>query len=192
MGFSGDRPRSIHALAVDPEVLERQLADRGIPFRTTDVDSPTDRPETILCEFEGTIDHVIRRAVAKIGFNYLAYWQGAAFVKGPEFDVARRYIRFGELPDYPMMAIDEVAILENEPVEGPRVLGPIVTTTWTAVHSVLAQVTLFNWLTYRISLTKEVEAEGPEIRRGHIFDVANRKIHELGSRPLESSETPAR
>jgi hypothetical protein len=192
MGFSGDRPRSIHALAVDPEVLERLLADRGLPFRMTDVDSPTDRPETILCEFEGTIDHVIRRAVAKIGFNYLAYWQGAAFVNGPEFEVARRYIRFGELPDYPMMAIDEVAILENEPLEGPRVLGHIITTTWTAVHSVLAQVTLFNWLTYRISLTKEVEAEGPEIRRGHIFDVANRKIHELGSRPLESSETPAR
>lgn len=184
-GFRGDRPRSINGLAVDSQVLERLLADRGIPFRITDYAS-TDRPDSILCEFEGAIDHVIRRAVAKISFNYLAYWQGAAFLHCPEFDMARRYIRNGTLPDYPMVSIDEVAILEDEPLEGLRVLGHIITTGWTAVHSVLAQVSLFNWLTYRISLTKEIDGPVPEIRRGHIFDVADRKIHELGSRPLDA------
>jgi hypothetical protein len=185
-GFSGDRPRSIHGLAVDPEVLERLLTGRGIPFRASEEDSPTDRPDSILCEFEGTIDHVIRRAVAKISFNYLAYWQGADFLHGEEFDMARRYIRHGTLPDYPMISIDEVAILEGEPIEGLRVLGHIITTAWTPVHSILAQVSLFNWLTYRISLTKEIGEPAPEIRRGHVFDVANRKIHELGSRPLDT------
>jgi hypothetical protein len=180
-GFSGDRPRSIHGLGVDPQALVHLLADRGIPFRVTDHDSPTDRPDSILCEFEGTIDHVIRRAIAKISFNYLAYWQGADFVNRPEFDMARRYIRYGELPDYPMMSIDEVAILQDEPLEGLRVLGHIITTAWTAVHSALGEVSLFNWMTYRISLTKEFEGPRPEIGRGHIFDVAGRKIHELGS-----------
>lgn len=187
-GFNGERPRSIHGLAVEPESLERLLAERGIPFRMSDYDSQTGRPDSILCEFEGTIDHVIRRALAKIGFNYLAYWQGAAFLLRPEFDMARHYIRYGTLPDYPMMSIDEVAILEGEPMEGPRALGHIITTAWTAVHSVLAQISLFNWLTYRVSLTKEVDGPAPEIRRGHIFDVVNRKIHELGSRPLDASE----
>ena len=184
-GFDGKRPRSIHALAVDLEELQRLLAERGIDFRYTDSDSPTDRPDSILCEFAGTIDHVIRRAIAKISFNYLAYFQGAAFLHRPEFDVARRYIRYGELPDYPMMSIDEVAILQNEPLEGTRVLGHIIVTAWTAVHSALAQVSLFNWLTYRISLTKEFGGPKPEIRRGHIFDPVNGKIYELGSRPLE-------
>jgi hypothetical protein len=188
-GFSGERPRSIHGLAVDPELLERLLADRGIPFRISDYDSPTGRPDSILCELEGTIDHVIRRAVAKISFNYVAYWQGAAFLHGPEFDMARRYIRYGTLPDYPMMSTDEVAILEGEPIEGLRVLGHIITTAWTAVHSVLAQVSLFNWLTYRISLTKEIDGPAPDIGRGHIFDVANRRIHELGSRPLNTLDS---
>jgi hypothetical protein len=183
-GFNGDRPRSIHSLAADPEVLERLLAERGIPFRVTDYDSPTDRPDSILCEFEGTIDHIIRRAIAKISFNYLAYWQGPAFLHRPEFDTARRYIRYGTLPDYPMMSIDEVAILEDEPLEGLRALGHIINTAWTAVHSALGQVSLFNWLTYRISLSREFDGSTPEIRRGHIFDVTNRKIHELGSRPL--------
>jgi hypothetical protein len=184
-GFDGNRPRSIHALAVDLEELRRLLAERGIGFRFTDSDLPTDRPDSILCEFEGTIDHVIRRAIAKIGFNYLAYFQGAAFLQRPEFDMARRYIRYGALPDYQMMSIDEVAILEGEPLEGLRVLGHVITTVWTSVHSVLVQVTLFNWLTYRISLTKEFNGPRPEIRRGHIFDPANRRIHELGSRPLQ-------
>jgi HNH endonuclease len=181
-GFSGDRPRAIHGLAVDLEVLTQILGDRGIPFRVTDFDSPTDRPDTILCEFEGTIDHVIRRAVAKIAFNYLAKWQGAEFLHRREFDIARRYIRYGTLPDYQMMQIDEVAILEREPLEGPRVLGHIITTSWTDVQSVLSQVTLFNWLTYRISLSKEFAGLRPDIVRGHLFDGANRKIHELGSR----------
>jgi len=185
-GFSGHRPRSIHSLAVDPQLLEQILAERGIPFRIADYELPSDRPDSVLCEFEGAIDHVIRRAIAKISFNYLAYWQGAAFLHGPEFDMARRYIRYGTLPDYPMVSIDEVAILEGEPVEGLRVLGHIVTVAWTPVHSVLAQISLFNWLTYRISLTKEVDARAHEIRRGHIFDVANRQIHELGSRPLDN------
>jgi hypothetical protein len=180
-GFSGDRPRSIHGLAVDPQALEQLLADRGIPFRVTDHDLPTDRPDSILCAFEGTIDHVIRRAIAKISFNYLAYWQGTGLVHRSEFDMARRYIRYGQLPDYPMMSIDEVAILRDEPLEGLRVLGHIITTAWTAVHSALAEVSLFNWMTYRISLTKEFEGLGPEIKRGHIFDVTSRKIHELGS-----------
>jgi hypothetical protein len=180
-GFSGDRPRSIHGLAVDPQALEQLLADRGIPFRVTDHDLPTDRPDSILCVFEGTIDHVIRRAIAKISFNYLAYWQGAGLVHRPEFDMARRYIRYGELPDYPMMSIDEVAILRDEPLEGLRVLGHIITTAWTAIHSALAEVSLFNWMTYRISLTKEFEGPRPEIKRGHIFDVTSRKIHDLGS-----------
>ncbi len=183
--FDGNRPRSIHALAIDLEELQRLLAERGIDFRYTDSDSPTDRPDSILCEFEGTIDHVIRRAIAKISFNYLAHFQGAAFLHRPEFDMARRYIRYGELPDYPMMSIDEIAILENEPLEGARVLGHIIITAWTTVHSALAQVSLFNWLTYRISLTKEFDEPRPEIRRGHIFDPVNGKIHELGSRPLE-------
>ena len=184
-GFNGERPRSIRGVAVDPEVLTQFLGERGIPFRFADFDhSPSDRPETILCELEGTIDQVIRRAIAKIAFNYLARWQGPEFLHRPEFDVARRYIRHGTLPDYEMMRIDEEAILDGEPLEGPRALGHIITVDWTNVHSVLAQVALFNWLSYRISLTKEFPDPRPEIRRGHIFDVTRRKIHELGSRPL--------
>jgi hypothetical protein len=181
-GFNGDRPRTIRGVAVDPEVLTQFLGERGIPFRFAGYDdSRSDRPETILCEFEGTIDQVIRRAIAKIAFNYLARWQGPEFLRLPEFDMARRYIRYGTLPDYEMMRVDEEAILDGEPLEGPRALGHIVTAGWTNVHSVLAQVALFNWLSYRISLTKEFPHPRPEIRRGHIFDVTNRKIHELGS-----------
>ena len=181
-GFVGDRPRSIRGLVVDAEQLAQILAEHGIPFRFAGVeDSPTEAPDTVLCQFEGKIDQVVRRAVAKIAFNYLARWQGANFLHRPEFDMARQYIRYGTLPDYEMMRVDEEAILDGEPLEGPRALGHIITAGWTNVHSVLTQVTLFNWLTYRISLTKEFPDPRPEIRRGHVFDVANRRIHELGS-----------
>lgn len=87
-----------------------------------------------------------------------------------------------------MMSVDEVAILRDEPVEGLRCVAHIITTDWTAMHSVLAQVSLFNWWTYRISLSKEFADPTPEIRRGHIFDPINRKIHELGSAPLDAAD----
>jgi hypothetical protein len=186
-GFNGDRPRSIRGLVVDPEALTRALSERKIPFRLAGFDDPpTDRPETILCELAGTIDHVILRAIAKISFNYLARWQGPAFLHRSEFDMARRYIRYGVLPDYEMMRIDEDSILEGEPLSGPRALGHMITTAWSHAHSVFSQVSLFNWLTYRVSLTKGFPHPRPEIRRGHIFNIANRTIHELGSRPVRS------
>jgi HNH endonuclease len=170
-GFRGDRPHAIRGLVVDAEALTRILGERGIPFRLAGIDEPpTDPLKTILCELEGRIDHVILRAIAKISFNYLAKWQGPNFMHRPEFDMARRYIRYGTLPDYEMMKVDEIAILEGEPIEGPRLKGHIITTCWTDVFSVLCQVTLFNQFTYRISLSKEFEGPTPEIRRGHIFD----------------------
>jgi hypothetical protein len=145
---------------------------------------PAERLETIQVDFEGTIDHVIFRAIAKIAFNYLAYWEGPQFVQHRDFDKARRYIRWGHLPGYQMTLVDETAILAGEPLEGPRALGHLITMSWAQDGcSVLSQVSLFNWMTYRICLAPDFSGERPEITRGHLFNVSNRQILELGSRP---------
>jgi len=76
------------------------------------------------------MDHVIFRTMAKIAFNYLAYWEGGPFVQQQGFDRARRYIRWGEIPDYKLLRVDEEAILGDEPTVGSRRLCHLITVSW--------------------------------------------------------------
>jgi hypothetical protein len=183
-GFQSQHPHPIIGLEVDVQELTELLKIQGITFNYRGPLPPGERPDTILCDFEGTIDHVIFRAIAKIAFNYLAFWLGADFVQHPNFDRARRYIRFGEHPGYKMIQMDERAILEAEPIEGLRSLGHLITLSRAQDGcSVLAQVSLFNWMTYRICLARDFTGPRPELLIGHLFNVSNGEILELGARP---------
>jgi len=174
-------------LAVDPDELAKHLAEKGIAFRYQGPYVPEERPDTIGCDLEGTIDHVIFRSVAKIAFNYLARWEGSDFVQHRAFDKARRYIRWGHAPGYKLIQLDEKAILADEPIEGMRRLGHLVTVNWAQDGiSVLAQVSLFNWMTYLVLLAPDFTGPPPELTRGHLFNVSNGELLELGARPLAS------
>lgn len=184
LGFQSTQARAIVALEIDPAELTGLLAAKGIAFNYRGALTPDVQTETIACDLEGTIDHVIVRAVAKIAFNYLAYWEGAEFVQHPAFDRMRRYIRWGTLPGDGLIQADETAVLADEPVEGTRRLGHLVTVNWASDGvSVLAQVSLFNWMTYRICLAPDFTGPPPPLTRGHYFDLGSRTILELGSRP---------
>jgi hypothetical protein len=184
-GYQETHSRPILGLEIDPEQLSSRLAERGISFRYQGPYAPQSRPETIGCDFEGVIDHVIFRSIAKIAFNYLAYWEGSDFVQHRAFDKARRYIRWQHAPGYKLIQIEDKAVLEDEPVEGARRLGHLVTINWAADGvSVLAQVSLFNWMTYLVSLALDFKGPPPKLTRGHFFNVSNQEILELGSRPL--------
>lgn len=182
-GFNSRHPEAIRGLAVDEAVLRDKLAEKGITFRVGGEVVPPERSQSILCELEGMIDHRIFRTIAKIAFNYLVFWQGPEFVQQPSFDAVRRYVREGEKPGYKMIDVQEAAILADEPVVGRRRLGHLITANWAQNGvSIVAQVALFNWVTYRVSLAREYPGERRDIRRGHFFDVANRQILELGAR----------
>jgi HNH endonuclease len=186
-GFQAKHARSIVSLAVDPDELAARLREKDIPFRLGGPLEPSQRPDTVLCELEGTIDHIVLRAISKIAFNYLARWEGSDFVQHRAFDKARRYIRWGHAPGYKLIQLDEKAVLADEPIEGTRRLGHLVTVNW--AHdgiSVLAQVSLFNWITYLVLLAPDFTGPPPELTRGHFFDVSNSAILELGARPLAS------
>lgn len=188
MGFDAKHSHPIIGLVVDPADLKSHLADKGIVFNHRGPWPQGVPPEIIECELEGTIDHVIFRAIAKIGFNYLAFGEGGEFVQHPAFDSARRYIRFGDVPDYTMVQSVDEAILSDEPIEGRRILGHLITVNWASDGvSVLAQVALFNRMTYRVVLAVGISGPPPALTRGHLFDIHSRKILELGARPTARS-----
>lgn len=178
------QPRAIIGLALDAEEMVQVLKEKGIPFNLGGPLAPGEIRDSILCQVEGTIDHVIFRSIAKIAFNYLARWEGADFVQHPAFDRARRYIRWQHAPGYKLIQVDELAVLADEPVEGTRRLGHLVTVNWAEDGvSVLAQVSLMNWMTYRVALAPDFTGPPPELTRGHFFNVGGLDIHELGTRP---------
>lgn len=183
LGYQPNHPRPIVGLEVDPDELTGLLADKGIAFRHQGSLTPDILLDTIGCDLEIEIDPVILRSVAKIAFNYLAYWEGASFVQHPAFDKVRRYIRWGHAPGYELIRVAQASVLADEPEEGRRGLGHLITVGWaTDGVSVFAQVALFNWLTYQISLARNFTGPPPELTRGHFFNVANHEISELESR----------
>lgn len=182
-GFNSHHERAIYGIAVDEAVLWDKLAEKGIPFRYSGAAVPPEQSQRLLCEGEGTIDQKIFRAIAKIAFNYLTYWQGPEFVTEPQFNLARRYVRYGEMPGYGILDIREEPILADEPLVGQRRLGHLITTNWVQDGvSIVGQVSLFNWVTYRVSLVRNYPGQRRNVRRGHFFDVSGRRILELETR----------
>jgi hypothetical protein len=183
LGYQPTHPRPVVGLEVDPDELTGLLAEKGIAFRHQGSLAPDAFLDTIGCDLEVLIDDVTFRSVAKIAFNYLAYWEGASFVQHPAFDKARRYIRWGHAPGYELIRVAQASVLGDEPEEGQRRLGHLITVSWaTDGVSVFSQVALFNWMTYQVSLAHDFTGPPPELTRGHFFNVANHQIFELGSR----------
>jgi hypothetical protein len=189
-GFKSGDPQSILAVAVESETLKSALAEKGISFQISGDAIPGGQAQDILTEKSVTIDDTVWRAIAKIAFNYLAYWQGSEFTLHPAFDGIRRYIRYGERSSNTLIEIVHDAILGDEPVEGLRRLGNLVTMN-VAIDgvSVFAQVSLLNILTYRILLAPDFPDQLPsDIKRGHFFDVTTHRIYELEPREKNAQQ----
>ena len=180
-GFDTKRPRALKALGVDVDTARQVLAEKGIKFEYEGEAGPSENPqEDWLCKVDALIDSTIFRAVAKIAFNYLAFGEGRDFLLDKSFDSSRNFIRHGKKADYPIAIVDNTPILADEPVEGLRRLGHIVTVNWAADRiSIVSQVSLFNDATYRVSLATNFSGARRNIRRGHFFNLNSGEILDL-------------
>ncbi len=173
--------QGIRAFGCEIEELKKTLLEKDISFAFGGDEIPSGKEKDLLCEMEGTIDRKLSRAVAKIGFNYLAYWQNSNFMRQKDFDIARRYIRYGEDTPYPLVRVIEKPILADED-ENRRRLCHLITVNWADDKvSIVSQVSLFNWITYSIILSGGYSGEHKDIKKGHLFNTNNQEILELGT-----------
>jgi len=186
IGFDMKHPRAIRAFGIDVDSARQMLSEKGIKFEYQGEAGPLEnQKEDWLCKVDGLIDSPIFRTLAKIAFNYIAYWEGRDFLLDQSFDASRSFIRYGKQADYPLVRVDDNPILGDEPFEGRRRLGHIVTVDWAADRiSIVSQISLFNWASYRISLARNFSGEQRNIRRGHFFNVNNREILDLEGRSI--------
>jgi hypothetical protein len=169
----------------DPALLRLQalLAQLGITFRQQGrIDQPMpDESGQLPFLIESTVDSVIRRGVAKIAFNYLAYCEGAQFVQGADFEPIRRFIRYGERLNWQAVAPTQQPILLGDTLMKKQTRGHLIVVQWDRTKSrIVGRVSLFNEITYQVVLCSRYADVWREVASGHVFDIEDRTISRLG------------
>jgi hypothetical protein len=177
-GFNLDAPRAIITCGIEVDAARVVLSQRGMSFNPGgEVGTSESLPEDLLCKVEALVDSIVLRAVAKIAFNYLAYREGRDFLLHEAFNPIRAFIRKGEGTTPPLIQAMERPVLAGEPIEGQRLLGHLITVDWAVDNvSIIAQVSLFNWMTYSVSLARDFPGERRDIQHGHLFNIPTRTI----------------
>lgn len=136
----------------------------------TVLDDPRDKDGMVDINVIGRIDHTIKRAIAKIAYGYLAHeYKAISFMD--QFRAIRRYVRYGKEPSWVPVTISTEHIIGGLP-PGQQLLAHVITVRWEPrKKQVVAQVTLFGWIQYQVTLSTAKFNVPPEcIDSGHAFN----------------------
>ena len=179
----------IRPISKSEEMDERLIAvlsQRGIKFQkvgTTGGPPPSVEGLAPL-DLQARFDDMIFRCVAKIAFNYLAWRQGADFVRPDGFNVLRTFVRYGARASYPLVAVRTAPILADDTPSTRQTVGHLVTAAWTRdSRHIVGQVSSFNSVTYAVSLAKDFAGVWRPLRTGHHFNYQTSCIDKLVTGP---------
>jgi len=131
-------------------------------------------------------DEFTKRAIAKIGFNYLTKRAGATFTLDKGFDKVRRYIRYGEPLGNQLVRRIRKSPLHHGQNEARSRQGHLVQVGWDEGTRVIGWVSLFQLNYFQIYFGSYQGVLRP-IAGGHYFDIIENSIFEIKaiSRPQE-------
>jgi hypothetical protein len=172
-----DEPRKgMRLVSSSQEMTERLvvvLGRRGISFeKTRQTEGRLSSADGVAqVSIRGTVDDTSYRCVGKIAFNYLAWRMGAAFVRLETFNAIRAFVRYGTSAPYPLVRADPRPMLADDTIESRQTDGHMVTAAWTMDNKhIVGQVSLFNSLTYFVSLARDFVGVWHPLVTGHHFD----------------------
>ena len=175
----------IHAPSLqEQESIVAKLAEHGINFKKEgDLHPPEGSLEAPEIEVDVTlsINRGIRRCIAKYSFNYLAHVCVSAFVCKRDFDVIRQFIRYGDAPPYPLVVAGSKPILHDDRPSARQTGGHLLTLNWTeSLRDLVGQVSIFNSLTYSVSLCRQFsDGIWRPIRSGIHYDLGKNLVRPL-------------
>jgi hypothetical protein len=134
----------------------------------------------ISVEVTFTINKGIRRCMAKYAFNFLAFICGSHFALKQDFDTIRRFVRYGHEQVYPLVVESLEPILQDDTKHRRQTAGHLLTINWAAsMVDLVGQVSLFNAVTYRVSLARNCQAFWRPVRSGLHFNIRTKTIQAL-------------
>jgi hypothetical protein len=164
----------IYGVGEDLQRLKERLASHGIAvaefLRLTNQQISEKESVTVLQDIE--VDETLVRAACKIAFNYAAKVIGPEAVRAARFDMARRYVRYGDATTR-IATVQRRSVLVGEGAESARV--HVCGLGWDAGYLV-GVVSLFNELTYGLRFCRADQKDFVSAR--HLFDPLTRSISE--------------
>lgn len=130
----------------------------------------------INCGVEYAYGRDVFRAIAKIAFNYLAYFYSTETLLKNCFDPIRNFIYNGAGEWQNFIGVSKKPILPEK--NGMAISGHIIISDIFPGGRVVARIALFNLLQYTVFLTS-YESNMFIIPRGHLFDPHGHKIIKL-------------
>lgn len=170
------------ALADEYDLVKDALRAQGIAWREEgELPAPPSGPgEEATVHHEFRVSDELRRAIAKLAFNYFAYAFGREAALDPTFDALRAYIRFGTSPElHPVRLVKHSRLGIQKPDGTVPVVHYLTLERDRSGAALLAHVTLFHWAVYMVVLTPTCPASLADVGRGHLFNIADRTCHEL-------------
>ena len=128
-------------------------------------------------QFDFVVDTTMRRAAAKIAFNYAARVLGGDVMRRSDFDAIREFVRNGIEP-YPMVTAQDLSIVVGP--EAANLQTHAVGIAWVAEKRLLGgMVSLFSKVIYGVRLCHSDSDEWVRVEHRHLFDPFARTISEL-------------
>lgn len=159
--------------------LVKRLEELGVEFVETNrlLNQAISEHAPISVDHEFMVDQTLRRAIAKIAFNYAAKVLGPETMRRADFDMIRRFIRLGEEPET-LVNARRISILVGSEAGTTKThacgLGWLEHT-----NELVAIVSLFNQMTYGCKMCKSESGEWATVGSQHCFDPIKRTIASL-------------
>lgn len=172
-------PNNLFSISLDKKDTIDAFKKIGIKFNYTH-DAPPPK-HNIEASIDFSVPNIVLRSMAKIAFNYFAYFNPKNVILNKTFDTIRDFIIDGKPFDNSRFTISNDPILINEP-KGKRYLGHIITIGKNEHECLNANVSLFNYMKYEFLLSEPFEHKDLKIGFGHFFNVSNGEILEIENR----------
>jgi len=162
--------------------LRARLRELGFTSPTKHIgkDRILPQPEMI-ARVTYTFDSIIRRCIAKIAFNYLAYAlsEDMRLLLRDDFDTVRTFIRDGVIPQNEIVAVIGSPRLTEESRKGALVDGHMIGLGWSVNENILCNLNIFNAMSYQVALCRKYQGLWFALSSMHSFDLDTKEARKL-------------
>ena len=174
----GSHVRYFFTCSAEEKQLRECLRELGFATATKHIsrDAILPQPE-ITARVTYPFDTVIRRCVAKIAFNYLAYVlsEDVRLLLREDFDAVRDFVRRGTLAEHTIVAAMGSPRLTQESREGSLVDGHVLEVGWSKNESILCNLSIFGAMTYQVALCRNYQSSWFALNSVHSFDLVTKE-----------------